>query len=84
MSQLSDPILIEVLNPLVIDAQTFASSQPNGGQTIVGVIESQLLRAPSHQKYAISVFVDALIRARSTFPFKAQFAQNLERIYSVS
>lgn len=84
MSHLSDPVLREVLDPLVIDAQSFASTQPDGGQTVVGVVESQLLRAPSNQKYALCVFIDALCRARSSFPFKVYFAQNLERIFSVS
>ena len=84
MSQLSDPILREVLDPLVIDAQSFASAAPNGGQTVVGVVESQLLRAPPNQKYALCVFIDALCRARSAFPFKIHFAPNLERIFSVS
>ena len=84
MSHLSDPILREVLDPLVIDAQSFSSTTPNGGQTIVGVVESQLLRASPNQKYALCVFIDALCRARSAFPFKIHFAQNLERIFSVS
>src|SRR4051794_15502775 len=84
MSQLNDPIVRDVLDPIVIEAQTFSTTYPNGGQTIVGAIESQILRAPSFQKYSMFVLIDAMCRARFSFAFKAQFAQNLEKIFPVS
>jgi hypothetical protein len=87
LARLGDPVLREVLDPLVIDALAFANSNTNinninGGQTVVGCVESQLLRAPKNQKYALCVLIDALCKARSMFPFKVYFTQNLERIFS--
>jgi len=82
--QLSDPLLREVLDPLVLDAREFSSSSFNNGKQVVGAVESALLRAPPNKKYAICIFVDALCRTQSQFPFKSYFAQNLEKVFSVS
>ena len=86
IARLSYPIETAVLDPLVIQAQSLSTTN-EGGKNVVSTVEAQILRSPSHQKYALYLFVDALCRAEgsrsalSRFPFTDSFALNLEKIF---
>lgn len=84
LHQLGEPVLLEVLNPLVLEAKEYAANRADGGVTVVGAAESALLNAPPNKKYPIYLFVDALCRSSSAFNFRAQFSRNLEHIFPVS
>lgn len=85
LTRLVYPVNRLVMDPLVMSAHSFASRfGPEGGNAVVGCVETQILRSRPDQKYALYLLVDALCRARSGYPFKDRFAINLEAIFVVS
>ncbi|KAH9261287.1 hypothetical protein BASA81_000991 [Batrachochytrium salamandrivorans] len=82
LTRLVYPVNRLEMDPLVMSAHSFASRYgPDGGNAVVGCVETQILRSRPDQKYAIYLLVDALCRARSGYSFKDRFAINLEAIF---